>query len=749
MAIQLQTNAAEISPQDSLQHLIQTSRNDSTRNALYLELARLYKTSDTTRMKFYLEKMVNTAAVDNYYEALGLSMNELGRMRTYYGKYKDAETSYDLAMRAFNRARNSDAFYNTYINKGNNYLFQSDFDLALKIYLESYDYYQKREDKKGKNRCLNNMGIIYKNHGEYDKAIECYEKSLENVIPTPDSVSYAETYINLGNVHVLMGSYDKAIQYYNHALTINERNGVLLEVGKCLSNIGVIHNKCGQYEKAETYLKKAFEISTNTFNKGQQAICLINLGTNYSEMGKFETALEYLKRGTELKEELGDIKGLSNCYIYQAEIFVRMKRYGEAAELVMQALDLKKGLQDREGVTRGLLLLSEINLETGQTRLAGRYGQAGLDSALMIGSLEHIARAYELLEKSAFQAGNYKQAYLYLEEFKTFNDSLLNFKNSETVSELEYRYHANVLEKENENLKIQEDLHKDRIKEQQILIIGGIILILLIISLLIIVAYYNRRKKVANQQLEKKNLTITMQNVKLDKLNRTKDKLLSIMAHDLRGTMGNQVTALNLLSEMEHENDRPTRSKLIANLGHSASASLELLENLLVWSKMQEGEIEFFPESTNVEYLIKNTLALLEQTAKNKDIRIRDLTSGEVVCFVDSQMISSILRNLTMNAIKFSERNSEVTLRSSMKDRNLIIEVADRGVGLSEESIRKILEGNGGWSKKGTENEKGSGLGLSMVNEFIKLHGGHLQVESREGSGSLFRIIIPCDNNRA
>ncbi|MFZ5941889.1 MAG: tetratricopeptide repeat protein [Bacteroidota bacterium] len=745
--ISFNISAKTVTEPDSLLQAIQSCRVDSVRNELYISLARLYLSSDTVRMKTCLQQMVEAVEPENRDLAKGLALNELGRMRSYHGDYPAASHCFDEAMTFFSKAGNMIRYHDAWVNKGNQFLFRASFDSALVTYQNCLGFYMENHIPAGINRCLNNMGIIYKNHGEYDKALMCYQQSLEYEIAEADSASFTKAWINIGNVHVLMGNYEEGIRFFNKALIVNERNGNMLEVSKCLLNIGVIHNKCGQYAKAYDYYKKSLAICRSLNNKELLSNCLINMGTNFSEMGEYQKALDYLRQGTEIREELGDQKAISNCYVYQAEIYTEIDRLKEAEELTARALEIKKGMRDLDGITRSLLLLSTINLKKDQLTQAATYANAGLDSALILGSLEHISHAYELLQAISSGEGDFRKAYEYMTFYKKYSDSLLYFQNSELVSELEFRYHAQVLEQENENLRFQEALNRDRIQEQQILIVGGIISVVLIALLLLVVAYYSQRKKQINLQLEKKNLTITKQNVKLDKLNKTKDKLLSIVAHDLRGTIGNQVTALNMLGKNENNISSSDRGKLISNLSNSASASLELLENLLVWTKMQEGDIEFFPQKTDVALITLNSISLLEQTARGKDLVIRNNTSGKVVCMVDEQMIGTVLRNLLMNAIKFSNRHSEIIVNTGLKDRYLVIEVIDHGIGIPEEALHKIREGNGGWSRKGTENERGSGLGLSMVHEFIKLHNGSMEIESREGEGSLFRVRIPCAGN--
>jgi len=737
-------NAQSESKIDSLLNRIQSCDSDSLRNDLYLSLASEYCKSDTAKMNYYLEQMVQASSEKNYESTIALAFSFKGRICVAKGDGNLALGYYDQALSAYRQAGDMIGYYENYVNKGNIFLGRGDFGMALAIYQESLNYYKKINYVKGINRCLNNLGIVYKNYGEYDKAIEYLNETLLYEPASEDSISIAKTYLNLGNIHVLIGSYENATQLYNNALQIFEKNGMVLETAMCLGNIGVIQNKCGQYQNAFEYFNRALELNKISRDKRQESITLVNIGTNFSEMGAYTKALDFLEQGQLLKEELGDKKGISNCYLFRGEILTKMKRYAEAESLTLQALDIKKEIYDREGTTSALLLLGELYLYTERMPEARSLLENGLDTALELGSLENIAQAYDLLRKLSFETGDFKEAYNFMEQYKLYNDSLQNSRHSEIISEMVFRYHAKFLESENENLKFQEKIHRERIHDQQILIIAGIISLLLLFTLLSFVVYYNQRKRQTNLQLEKKNLTITKQNVKLDKLNKTKDKLLSIIAHDLRNTIGNQVGALNMLAKTNHSASETDRERMIANLSHSASASLELLENLLAWTKMQEGELEFHPQETDISQLVLKNIDLLEQTAKSKSIFFNYQKNGPLNCYVDEQMIASVLRNLMINAIKFSFRDSVIDVKTLVQNFQLVIEIEDHGMGLSKEAISRIQKGNGGWSRKGTENERGSGLGLSMVNEFVKIHNGSMEIESKEHKGSLFRILIPC-----
>jgi signal transduction histidine kinase len=239
---------------------------------------------------------------------------------------------------------------------------------------------------------------------------------------------------------------------------------------------------------------------------------------------------------------------------------------------------------------------------------------------------------------------------------------------------------------------------------------------------------------------------ITRQNLKLDQVNKSKDKIMSIIAHDLRGTIGNQLTAVEVLNRIEGSQEvEIDRKSLLGNLKNSASYSLELLENLLHWSRLEEGASKYYPEEVKLNMLVSNCISLYSESAQNKGLVFEKDMGGTVICFVDKIMMETIFRNLISNAIKFSKPGGTITVGLRKHKGMFRFHVKDRGVGMSQEEVEKIIQ-NGGISRRGTANEKGAGMGLTLVQEFTKIHNGELAIQCAPGKGCTFELVIPCIN---
>ncbi len=228
----------------------------------------------------------------------------------------------------------------------------------------------------------------------------------------------------------------------------------------------------------------------------------------------------------------------------------------------------------------------------------------------------------------------------------------------------------------------------------------------------------------------------------LKELNATKDKFFSIIAHDLKNPLGNFREVTKILEETYDKLDNDDRKMFLGMLNDSANNIYSLLENLLEWSRSQRGVIQFSPSDINLKFIVDNTIQVLGLSAENKNISFQtDLNVHEV--FADANLLTTIIRNLCSNAIKFTPIGGKITISSNYSESNVIISVADNGVGMSKETIDKLFRIDETISKLGTSNEKGTGLGLILCKEFVEIHNGTIWVESEIGKGSIFSIKIP------
>jgi PAS domain S-box-containing protein len=228
----------------------------------------------------------------------------------------------------------------------------------------------------------------------------------------------------------------------------------------------------------------------------------------------------------------------------------------------------------------------------------------------------------------------------------------------------------------------------------------------------------------------------------LQELNATKDKFFSIIAHDLKSPF-NSITGLSEMIKNEARfMDVGTIEKFAGVIHSTASNTYKLLENLLEWASIQQSNIAFQPEQVILQKIAEEIIELSIEKASRKKIKIINCIPEGLIISADKNMLKTIIRNLVSNALKFTQANGEVKIAAVKTDEQIEIQVIDNGVGISPENIEKLFKIGSNYSQRGTENEKGTGLGLLLCKEFVEKHNGKIWVESEEGKGTTFAFTI-------
>ncbi len=234
----------------------------------------------------------------------------------------------------------------------------------------------------------------------------------------------------------------------------------------------------------------------------------------------------------------------------------------------------------------------------------------------------------------------------------------------------------------------------------------------------------------------------------------TKDKFFSIIAHDLKGPFGVLLGLIDILLEDHQKYDKEELDKIISVVDKSANSTFNLLENLLTWAQSQTGQIKFSPEKLYLNIVLFEAQSCLQQQAQNKNIQILEIVSDDEIVYADKNMITTVIRNLISNAIKFTNKNGSIVFEAKKQKENdfLEISVTDTGVGIPKDIIKDLFSVDRKYSTEGTENETGTGLGLILCKDFVEKHGGKIWIESVFGKGSSFKFTIPInkiqsDNN--
>jgi signal transduction histidine kinase len=306
------------------------------------------------------------------------------------------------------------------------------------------------------------------------------------------------------------------------------------------------------------------------------------------------------------------------------------------------------------------------------------------------------------------------------------------------------------IEKQVNELALEKQLKELELNRQKN--IQYFLVIIIVLVIVAVVLFYNRYrlKKKTNALLEERynqlrqaNLKLSQSEQKLRKANATKDKFFSIIAHDLRNPFNALYGLTDHISKNFKSHTREELQEFIQLIHESAEQLLNLLENLLYWSRSQRGKIPFNPKELNLKQVVTNTLELLQINAEEKKLSVITDLRHQGKVYADQEMVTTILRNLLSNAIKFSWEGGQVVVRSRDQEGALRLEVEDNGKGISPHNQEKLFRVDESFSSAGTQQEKGTGLGLILCKEFVEKHGGEIWVESEENQGSCFIFTLP------
>ena len=280
---------------------------------------------------------------------------------------------------------------------------------------------------------------------------------------------------------------------------------------------------------------------------------------------------------------------------------------------------------------------------------------------------------------------------------------------------------------------------------------------LFIVLIIYLIVYLNSRRLIAaNLKLESiindrtieivnQKEEILMQYEQVKENNALKDKFYSIISHDLINTIGSLRSFSDLLKKYVSNKNDEKLNKYSKALFESSKSAFELLINLLNWTRLQTGRIKVNPEKVNFIDLVNEGLILHKNSIENKKLTVEVNNPEELYIYADRNMMSTVLRNLISNAIKFTPENGKISIIIKNSDAEYMVDIADTGIGISEDDLKKLFRNDIYFQRHGTNNETGTGLGLLLIKSFIELHNGKISIESETNKGSKFSFIVPLN----
>ncbi|MFP4555813.1 MAG: ATP-binding protein [Bacteroidales bacterium] len=502
---------------------------------------------------------------------------------------------------------------------------------------------------------------------------------------------------------------------------------------------------------ATTFFLKALEMSEELGNTNAIYVLNTNLGLIHTEQGKSQEALNYFATATKTARQVGRKNDVASSLLNEANAAFELNKNDEALSLLNEASTIAKEQNNTKLLRNAYSLYTKVYEAIGDTEESAKYFELFAALTRKIQNEEIRRKEQEVAEKVSEATTRVRE----VEAAKEATEQELSLRDLELSQKQLILERA---EEETREQKMQIDLlNKERELQQAIIshqeqmrkVYIAVIVLIFLFSSFIFYSYQEKRK--ANIQLKQKNEEISRQNEeiqeqaeKLRELNQLKDKLFSIISHDLRSPLGSLLTLLNLTQQGYFTKDgfKEVVDELSKNVGYTT----ELLENLLNWAQSQMQGLKIQPAYFNLHDVANSKFELYKEHASEKGIRIINSIDKEISVFADSAMIELVYRNLIANAIKFSKKGGTVTATAIIDKHHVTAKVSDTGTGIAPENLKKLF-GKEIFSTKGTSNEKGTGLGLMLCKDFITLNKGEIWVRSEAGNGSEFFFTIPLTSS--
>ncbi|MGM0579710.1 MAG: ATP-binding protein [Bacteroidota bacterium] len=609
--------------------------------------------------------------------------------------------------------------FNDVIQKGDSCLEAQDYACAIQYYskIENDSIVFDSEDQ------LLEFHLNYSNAlfftGEYPEALISFEKLKTIAIQHQNKFYEGKALSGISHSLWRMTQNVQAIEEILKAIEIFEQLEDIPNLIEAANILGGIYVSIKKYKDARSIyqemLDKAIE-SEDTFN----------IATNYEYLGivdyyegDFQSAIDNYKKSLKINQKGDDSFRISINLVNIAEPKMELEEYQEALSLLHQGIKIQEKHKYKSVLIYSYYTIGKVHTRIQSYDSGLHYYEKSLQMMYETSETRDKQEVYRLIAENYANQGSFQQAYEYQRLHSVEKDSLVASERTRELEEIKTRYEVEEKIRENENLILQNSENQRELVAQQELIqlqyaIGILIIIFLIISLFLAFRLYRVRQKLVNA-------------------NKSKDKLFGIIAHDLKGPIGNIESMLGL---MKMEKDEKRKRQYFDYLSKSIQNLSALTSQLLSWTFSNKGDFNFKIQNVSLREISDRTIELFDYQLTDKRIMIINSIENDFYVKADENALLTIFRNIISNAIKFTNKKGRIIIEAEKHSNYIEIKISDNGLGMSERAIQNVLKGRHVVSSSGTENEKGSGLGFSIVIEFVKKMKGKIDIQSDGKSGT-------------
>ncbi len=583
-------------------------------------------------------------------------------------------------------------------------------------------------------KCLRQKAACLRALGKYEKALKINAEALHISMQLQDNIEIIRNTNDIGDIYALEGNYKWATEQYLEALkmsrTINYKKGI----GRSLNDLGSINEAMEQIDKALKYWQESMIVCKEIGDVYGLGTAQKNIALAYFKQHQYNKALYYNQKATANFLLINNIPRYVASLVSTSEVYQAIHEYDSAFFYAQKASYLGQYHKDHHKEALAAINMGGIYAQQNKQVPALKY----LHYGFKVAQKYHHKRLAQLAAEKLYVLHKHHQekdsALFYHELLMVVKDSLLDIEKAQQITALQLSYDLET--------KHKELAQKEQVIHSQRLMTLGLVVLSALLALLAFSFYFQQRKlNKQNTILEVQNRKIGLQAEQMTQLNNLKDKLFSIISHDLRSPLQNLQGTLELLNTenaLKHEEIL----QITTSIQQQTENVSVVMENLLQWSLAQMKGQKLQITQINLLIATQEAINLLQNIAKNKNITISSFIDSALDIWTDENHLKFIVRNLLANAIKFTPMGGHISLHSKVTGEMVVVSVEDTGVGMTPEQCQSLFNVNTHFSTTGTQAEKGTGLGLLLVKDFVELNGGEVFVKSEVGKGTTFSFTI-------
>lgn len=595
------------------------------------------------------------------------------------------------------------------------------------------------------------MGTYYRNIGMPDSAKMIFNQAINYKFSNKNY--QVKSYQLLASLLIALKEYKDALDILIPLIDKTEDNSSLrATIYTLVSNVYALNN---QLENSIAYLHKAMDIKKKFNNKENIAYLLVNFIGLYAMNGDLDNALKYGEQAIKISKELGDKELLGDCYMNLGYVSFMKQDYHKAIDFYQDAIEIEKETNNSSEDIVGLLTnISQCYINLGETKksieiLENIYKLDESNYHKLKTTISMVTAHFNLLEEYLKKGDipNSLKAFEKLDYYTSIKDSIIDVENDkqldQAVADASAKFENKILEDEKSLAETQRELVETKVQKSKRTIILFVILSILLLAFSVTFFLQKRKQKnlyvMLKQKEEKLEIYFKELFIKNEKLIKTvaiKDKLLSVISHDLQ----TPILSMNFIAaNQRHEPASPEDLKMQNEQFKDLSSELNmLLQDLLKWIKSRNDSISVEKTNVNLFSLVNEVEAIIRESAISRNMKIVNNISPEHQIFADRNMIATVLRNFISNSIKYAYNDTEIHINCKEEDEMLKVEVVDKSPGIPDEKLETIFDGK----------DINQGLGLKISKEFIKMNDGYVFANSELNIGSTFGFYIEKIDNQ-